>query len=390
MQFVVIGHPETSRVIEFCEAARDGGLPAPIVIPWHEVLHGRFDWIDRLPPNARIRIESPGRNWPTELKLLKLGAGEPDEEDNLGGRRSRFALDELDQLSETPGRILALRQWFLGWRRALTSLATAVADRGFQANWTSPPDDIIALFDKETCQARLTGAGCPMPPSLGVPANFEDLYEQMRAVRRSRVILKSCHSSSASCAVALEFSGNRIQAFSTVDLVDHPQGLRLYNVRPGRWYRDLANVRRLVDAVCLERVQAQVWIPKLGWGQKRVDLRVVTIGGRARHTVVRLSSTPFTNLQLHNSRGDLEAFRSAFGEATLEIAWEAAERVAQCFPRCLHLGIDVALTSRSDRAWILEANAFGDYLPNCLAEGWNTHRWQIETLRNSYVSAIGR
>lgn len=388
MQFVVIGHPETSRVASFCEAAREAGIATPIVVPWHDVLSGSLERSGRIPHGASIRIETPGRNWPSELRLLRLGASERDEEDPDGSIRSRFAATKLNELSETPGRIIALRQWFLGWRRTLRELCAAV-DRDEQC-WTSHPDDIVTLFDKETCQSRLVEGGCPMPPSLGVPADFADLYERMRAAGRARVILKSCHSSSASCAVALESSGSRIQAFSTVDVIDHPDGLRLFNIRPGRWYRDLAGVKRLVDAVCRERVQAQVWIPKLGWNQRRVDLRVVTIGGRAKHTVIRLSGTPFTNLQLRNSRGDLEAFRRDFGNETLEVVWDAAERAAQCFPRCITLGVDIALGARRDRAWVLEANAFGDQLPNSHVDGWDTYRWQIESLRDRYVSAIGR
>lgn len=388
MQFAVIGHPETTRVVGFGEAASTAGIHPPTVVPWRNVLDGRHEWVSRLPQDTWIRIESPGRNWPTELRLLTLGADECDDEDPAASKRSRFTIRELNELSETPGRVLALRQWFLGWRRALKDLNAVIDSNGLR--WTSHPADIVALFDKEACQLRLIEGGCPMPPSLGVPDDFADLYERMRTAGCSRVILKSCHSSSASCAAALEFSGSRIQAFSTVDLVDHRDGLRLFNIRPGRWYRDLAGVKRLADALCRERVQAQAWIPKRGWKQKRIDFRVVTIGGRAKHTVIRLSDTPFTNLQLRSSRGDLEAFRTDFGEEPLRAIWDAAEHAARCFPRCLMLGVDVALNTHRDRAWVLEANAFGDHLPNSQVDGWDTYRWQIEALRDRYVSAIGR
>jgi hypothetical protein len=388
VQFVVIGHPETSRVTAFLEAAREAGIALPTIIPWHNVLNGQFEWTKQIRRDAWMRIESAGRNWPAEFRLLTLGAEQLDEEDPTASIRSRFTPAQLADLSETPGRILALRQWYLGWRRTLIALNAAANDQ--DRNWTSDPKDIVTLFDKEACQLRLVDGGCPMPPSLGVPVNFADLYERMRSAGYSRAILKSCHSSSASCAVALEFSGARIQAFSTVDLIDHPDGTRLFNVRPGRWYRDLAGVKRLIDEICRQRVQAQAWIPKLGWKGKRVDFRVVTVGGRARHTVIRLSDTPFTNLQLRNTRGNLEEFRSAFGNDALQAVRDAAELAAQCFPRCVTLGVDVVLSSRRDRAWVLEANAFGDHLPNSLVDGWDTYRWQIEFLRDRYVSAIGR
>ena len=376
MEFLIVGIPESSRVAGFRDAARAAGCAEPRVVSWMEVLGENA----LLPPPAAawVRLESPGRNWNTERRLLEMGAAE--EEDDR--RFTRVSRAELAAISESAGRVIAMRQWYLGWKRALSDLSA----RWPGANFFSPPEDIAVLFDKELCQHLLETGGCPMPRSLGVPAGFEDLLDRMRTTRTPRVFLKACHGSSASGVIALETSRDRIHAFSTVALFGDGQ---IFNVRPVREYRDLREIIAVVNAVCRERAQAQAWVPKMGWRGKRTDLRIVTIAGRARHAVVRMSDTPMTNLQLRNTRGDLAAFAvERAGE--FAAAQVAAEKAAACFPRCLALGVDVAI-SPDGRAWVLVANAFGDLLPGCLVDGWDAWRWQIEALRQrGYVSATGR
>jgi len=209
----------------------------------------------------------------------------------------------------------------------------------------------------------------------------------MRHRKRARVFLKPCHGSSASGIVAIETSRGRIQAFSTVQIAERDGTAALWNSRPGRWYRELPELIRLIDEVCRHRAQAQVWLPKMGWSGRTIDFRVVTIAGEPMHAVLRMSKTPMTNLLLRNERGDIEAFERQH-DPLVQMVREQAQRAAACFPQCLALGVDVAVTPRG-RAFVLEANAFGDLLPGCLHSGWDTYRWQLEKWRQLYVSAIG-
>jgi hypothetical protein len=358
----VVGILESPRVAFFQAAMREAGLPEPEVYSWVEVMEGAT-------PSGFVRLDSPGRNWNTEQRLLVLGAGE-------GGS---FSAQEIHAMPEPAGRIVAMSQWYRGWCRALGDLRA----RSSGAVFSSDPEDVACLFDKQRCQERLESAGCRMPRSLGTPAGFDDLVERMRSARCTRVFLKACHGSSASGVVALETSRSRIQAFTTARLA----GGALWNRRPGQLLRELPAIAAVVDAVCREHAQAQAWVPKMGWRGHRVDLRIVTVAGRGRHAVVRMSRTPFTNLQLHNQRGDIAAFALEHGRA-LDAAKAAAERAAAAFPNCLALGVDVALDP-AGRAWVLEANAFGDLLPGCLVGGWDTYRWQVEAMRERYVSAVG-
>ncbi len=363
MYVSVVGIPESARVAGFCAALRESGLPPPEVLSWVDVLDGTT-------PSSIVRLESPGRSWNTERRLLLLGADEADETD-AAPHFKRLSRAEINTLSEPAGRIVAMRQWYLGWRRALRELDARTPG----SHYFSPPGDVACMFDKELCQRRVEVAGCAMPRSLGVPVGFEDLLERMRAARCPRIFLKACHGSSASGVIALETSGGRVQAFSTARLA---RGA-LWNTRPGQWVRDLPGIIALVDAVCRERAQAQAWVPKMGWRGHCVDLRIVTIAGRARHVVVRMSRTPFTNLQLRNRRGDAVEFALDHAKA-LESAKEMAGKAAAAFPKCLSLGVDVAITP-DGRPWVLEVNAFGDLLPGCLVYGWDTYRWQTEFLR---------
>lgn len=381
MNCLIIGIPESARVAGFLEAASAGGWPPCPVASWREVLEGGWE-----PPAGAprlVRLESPGRNWPTEQRLLELGAGEPDPEDPGTSKAfdtgtgaapcfDRLSLEQLAAMSEPAGRIVAMRQWYLGWRSALRRLESRLPGAVF----LNSPASIAILFDKAACQQRLEAGGCPVPPALGIPASADALMAMMRQAGRRRVFLKTCHGSSASGVVALESSpAHGIQAFSTVELHSLKGRTLIFNRRPGAWTRGWAEVRPLLDAVCRQRALAQVWVPKAGWRGKTMDLRIVTIAGRARHMVVRLSRSPLTNLQLRNVRGDTAAFESE-RPAWARAARRAAEQAADCFPDCLTLGIDIALTP-DGRPWVLEANAFGDHLPGCLYEGLNPWEWQV-------------
>jgi hypothetical protein len=68
-----------------------------------------------------------------------------------------------------------------------------------------------------------------------------------------------------------------------------------------------------------------------------------------------------TNLHLASERVGVPDLRAALG-AGFDAAIDAAERAASCFPGCLHVGVDVGVDLRG-RAWVFEANAFGDLLP---------------------------
>ena len=249
------------------------------------------------------------------------------------------------------------------------------------------------MFDKSACHRELEKAGVAVPPVLGIPSNFDELWEWMMKSGRKRIFLKPCHGSSASGIVALETNRTDIQAFSTLQLMEAVDGIRFYNQRRIQVWRGAAEVRRLVDAVCGDRCLAQVWIPKAGFSGRTFDLRVVVIGGRARHVMMRLGRGPMTNSQLLGGKGDVELLRRRMGkDAWLGMLRTCEQAMARCFPRSLYAGFDVLIEPDFRSAQILEVNAFGDLLPRILHEARNTYEWEVaESFKrdSAQVSSIG-
>jgi glutathione synthase/RimK-type ligase-like ATP-grasp enzyme len=376
-EYALFCNPESRRVEGFSIALGRVLRQRPRLIPWQWVLEGAA-WEKRLDsaPNF-LRLESPGRNWNVEQQLLLRGATIEDEEATRGWRR--MPADSISSLTNDPGRVLPMRQWFLGWRDVLQHLSTWADRQGLSSRWQCPPEDVICMFDKLACQRALETVSIAVPPALGAPRNFDELWEMMRATKRRRVFLKPCHGSSASAVVALETNGNGIQAFSTLETLEVPDGLCLYNHRRILVRRGAAEVRQLVDTVCRERCLAQVWIPKAGISGRPFDLRVVVIGGRARHVMVRLGTGPMTNSQLLGGKGDVDAVRQRMGtEAWRQMLTLCEDTMTKCFPRSLYAGLDVLIEPNFRAARILEVNAFGDLLPRILCDGCDTYTWEVE------------
>jgi hypothetical protein len=325
-------------------------------------------------PGDVLRIESPGRDFAAERALLEVGAEEPDPEDTAG--YARLSRKRVRDLEFDRGRILPLRQWYLGFRAVLRRLEVQMADLpGCPA--MSCPAEIVVMFDKPLCHARLSAAGVAVPRALGPVSSFAELLERLAQARWGRVFLKPAHASSAWGVAAYQTDAARHQAITTVELVRSGGELRLYNSRRLRTYRDSQEIAALVDELCRHRLHVEQWLPKAALAGRAFDLRVVVIGGRARHRVVRTSRTPITNLHLLNLRGDEDAARARVGDAAWSAGLAESGRAMTCFPGSLHGGVDVLITADHRRRAVLEVNAFGDLLPGLLHEGLDTYEAEL-------------
>jgi glutathione synthase/RimK-type ligase-like ATP-grasp enzyme len=374
--FALFCNPESRRVEGFSIALGRSLRQRPVLIPWRWVLQ-RNEWPKRLENSPRfLRLESSGRNWSVEKELLAQGAQVEDEEAER--QWNRLSDKAISELAHDPGRVLPTRQWYLGWRSVLNDLSRWAKRAGLASRWLCPPENVALMFDKMACQRAMEKSGLPMPPTLGIPCSFDELWEMMRRAGRRRIFLKPCHGSSASGVVALEASRTELQAFSTLELVEGAEGLRMYNHREIKTWRGAGEVRRLVDAACGERCLAQVWVPKAGLFGRPFDLRVVVIRGRARNVMMRLGRGPMTNSQLLGGKGDVEVLRRRMGEeAWARMLGQCEEAMRRCFPGSLYAGFDVLVEPNFRSTWILEVNAFGDLLPRNLHEGRGTYDWEI-------------
>jgi hypothetical protein len=199
----------------------------------------------------------------------------------------------------------------------------------------------------------------------------------MREAGLRGVFVKLAHGSSASGVVAYRTGGGTQEALTTVEMVRQGGEMRLYNSRLIRRYQRPAEVAALIDALVREGVQVEEWLPKAGLDDHVFDLRVVVIAGAARHTVVRMSRSPMTNLHLLNRRGDTSAVAARMGPEAWQAARRTCERAAAVFPDSLHLGVDLLIAPDYRRHAVLEANAFGDLLPGALSEGQDTYEAEI-------------
>ncbi len=372
MRLVCFAIPDSRRLREFAAACQEVPGLELRVVPWQDVIAGTWDR-SLLRGKVMLRLESPGKDAEVERALLMAGAEEPDDE--ADGRWWHMTRRQVAQEKWEAGRIAPMRQWQLGWQKVLRELSE---EAGPEARWFTPPDDVRCLFDKHECQQRLEAMGCPVPPSFGIPHEWFHLMEVTGRAGCQRFFLKSCHGSSASGVMAIEHGRQGMQAFTTVELVRGGPEPVMYNSRRVRCLKG-DEVMETADAICRLRAMTQVWMPKAGWRRQRMDLRVVTTGGRATHFVPRLSRAPFTTLQLGAGRGDAAALCAEMGEEPWRCLTDAAERAAAAFPCATALGVDVLMTPGWSRAAVLEVNAFGDLLPGVLADGRGTYACQLAT-----------
>ena len=197
MRFVLLANPQNRRVRLFQEAlVRRGGAPARVV-SWASALEGTEELATALQDADILRIDSPGEDSGVERALLALGHREEDAED-LG---IRLAPDTLAQLDEDRGRILAPRQWYLGFCAALDRVQRVIDDTP-SLRVTAPPAPLKVLFDKRACHRLCADRGVPVPTSLGPVSCFDELAARMEHTGMRRVFVKLAHGSSASGVVA--------------------------------------------------------------------------------------------------------------------------------------------------------------------------------------------
>ncbi|QEL17965.1 STM4014 family protein [Limnoglobus roseus] len=390
-RLTLVANPGHKRVVAFQAALARRGWPPAVVVPWLDLASGRqpsdsgpvWKRIRGLTPPARpdfLRLESPGQDFAVEQALLARGADESDDDHPQADRISATA---AGQLPFEKGRILHPRQWYRGFRAVLRELEGQLSS---QVRCLNRPADVIDLFDKRRCQSMLSAAGVPIPSPLGSPQSFEELLATMRAAGRQRVFVKLACGSSGSGVVAFALGRDRMMATTTVELVRRDGRVLMFNSRRLRRYELPADVTDLFDTLCAEGVQVEEWLPKATFRGRGCDLRVLVIAGRDRHAVVRLSDTPITNLHLLNERADAADLRKELPAEKWEVAMSDCRRAAAVFGGCHHVGIDLAFTPGFRRHAILEANAFGDFLPGLLCDGLDTHEAELVALEDEVTS----
>ncbi|MDC0709629.1 STM4014 family protein [Stigmatella sp. ncwal1] len=369
--FILIGNAENRRVTLFQEALARQGLPPAHVVPWRELL-SCWELLADLPDTeALVRIDSAGENWEVEKALLKRGY--PDA---LEQGCSLLTPEEVEKLPLDHGRILCPRQHHLGFLRVLAQLEAVFAEH---RRWhvLQPPAAIADLFDKRITSRRYAALGVPVPEPLEAITDVASLRTRMQETGCREVFVKVSCGSSASCLAIFRKGRSTESLVTTIEQAD----TGWYNSLKVRRIHEPRQVDEVLTFLLHEGSQVERSIPKARLGGDFFDCRVLMVRGEPAFTVVRQSQRPITNLHLGGWRGDLPDFHAVVPPNELADAMESCRTVARAH-ECLHVGIDLMYEEHFTGHRVLEANAFGDLLPNLWREGLSVYEWEIrEALR---------
>jgi hypothetical protein len=353
---VVIGVPGSRRVSAFLSDAHRLGVGRIDVLSY-------LDWIDGCsrppPPGALVRIESPSECSLTTRAILKAGIA-PIEA--CGG--VPISESEIDRLACDRGEMLHPRQWFFGYQEILTRMSERWSDRDIC--WLSRPSAIVTAFDKLACLELWSDAGLPVPRRFPGIVTYSQLRREISG-QHARIMVKLRFGYSAIGAVALEWRGSRVRAITTMEITSGGRP-RLFVTKRPRVLTSELEIAWLFDRLAEEDVLVEEWLPKARWYGKPYDVRAVVIKGKLQHVVGRSSGSPFTNLNLDATRIPREAVERHLG-ASWDHFESLCQQAARQVPGAGVLGLDVLVRPCRRRFAILEANAFGDYLPGLMHRG---------------------
>ena len=360
LRLSIVGNPENRRVRDFQSTAVRLGCERPECVRWRDLLDNRQAALARLQTAGFVRLESPGENDEVLHRLIRLGGGQ-----------GRLAFGEIG----------FLREQFRGFCRILEELSP------LGPVYQNPPADIEVMFDKWASHGRFVEAGLPRPLARLAPGNaarFRSFRSAFGTTDSGRVFLKPRYASSASRGgvCAYRWSHGREQLIGPIEIQDDGRSVRLYNSLRVRRYTSLPAITAILDSLLPQDMICERWVPKARLPDGQFDLRILVIAGRARHTVVRQSHFPMTNLHLGNRRGKMDEVSEAFGADAVDECFRLAEKAADCFPNSLYAGVDVILPSKG-APMICEINAFGDLLPGVTDRGDTAYEAILRAWRQS-------
>ncbi|GGO18200.1 hypothetical protein GCM10008949_01180 [Deinococcus humi] len=352
---LLIAPPQGRRARAFGATLNDLGWPPARVVSYLDLMEDRVRLADQVRPGSIVRFESPGEDIGTELALIEMGGG---------------PMVDLEA-----GELAPSRAWHAGFSQVLQALDAQLQNAPPHTRMQQTAH-ILTMFDKPATHARLGAAGVPVPEALPEVNSFDGLMVAARERGWTRLFIKLAYGSSGSGIVALQWTGQRVSAATTV----RQEAGRLLNSRRLIRSQDWAEIRALIDALAPHRLHVERWLPKASFGGGTIDLRVVVIGGEARHALVRTSRGPITNLHLGNQRGDIEALKTELGAERWTEVGRTAEAALAAFPGALYGGVDLLLTPGWKRRAVLEVNAFGDYHRGILVGGRDTYAAELFAL----------
>ncbi|AWV06621.1 hypothetical protein C9I47_0900 [Lysobacter maris] len=356
-RWLLVGPRSSRRIAGMQAALRARGLPAAVVVDYADLLTGaiRLETVLAGHPDALVKLESPGEAPALHDALVRRGW------ELAGGPGAPPAPLQHGELAHQ-------QYWSAGFTAVLAAMPA-------DARYLNSPAELSLMTDKLACQQRLADAGVEVPPLFGAIAGHDQLHSRLDTHACDSVFIKARYGSSGAGVLAYRrHRAGREVATGPIELVVDGGRTRLFNSLRQRRYEDRAQIARLVDALAHQGAYVERWIPKPavpGAEGGHFDIRAVALDGRPRQRIARCSRGPLTNLHLGNRRLPVDACLDRGGQGCLE---SAVARAAAAFPSSRMIGFDLIV--RGPRAWVLEANGFGDLLLDVRHEGRSVYEDQ--------------
>ncbi len=378
--FVLLASEHDPRVDAFQYALRQQGLRPATLISYGDFIAQPERLADQLIKRAKsqniLRIDSPGRDQQVYAAILQQGISPL-----RATKRPYQTAHAIQQKIQQKGRMIAPYQFYAGFKVVMQQVKQTVLSlpdlhNVHNVQLMNSPDDILLAFDKYRCQHYLQQHKIPVPELLGSIQSYTELRQKMRQYNMPRVFIKLKHGASAAGIIALESSANKIQIRSTVEYQSKTKAL--YNTRRLTRSRNENTIAELINALCQMDVYAERWIPKAQIEDYVVDIRIVVIGCKAQHSVLRMSKSPITNLHLLNQRADTTRLQQQMSTSAWQAMLTTCEQVAALFSQSLYIALDIAVAVNFNKHVVLEVNAFGDLLKAVLYRGLTPQEAEIQ------------
>jgi glutathione synthase/RimK-type ligase-like ATP-grasp enzyme len=350
---LVLGVPAGKRVRGLQDAARRHGGVRVRCVDYADVVRDPAAFHALAATGVPLKIDSPGDDAWVQHRLTLRGW-------QLASNQSAGAGAPPEPVSA--GDFMPTRHWYAGFADLLRALPATAAP-------LAPVADILLMTDKLACQQHLHAHGVDTPPLLGAIDGYAHLLARLDEAGIDSAFIKPRFGSSAAGVVAFRRNRRGDQLAMTTM---HSVAGRYVNTKRVQRYRHAGDIAALIDTLAADAAYAEAWIPKPRTAGGNYDFRVVVIDGEPQHRVARVNDAPMTNLHLDARRAAVDEVLDEAGQRAL---LRTARMATQAFPRSQLIGLDIVV--RRDRAWVLEANAFGDLLPRLQWNGRDTYDAQL-------------
>jgi hypothetical protein len=366
-RIVALGSSTGSRLTSFIRACTEYFGNPPAILSWRDFLSAPERLEALLGPHAYLRVDTPDRDIGSLAALYRAGAP-------VAAAAGYATLPDEEHASLADGAIGSPAQLAFGLVAGIKEAAEIAAGRSAAMSCTA--EDVALAFDKTESLRALCAGTVPTPRMLPEVVGWDALVAAMEISRMRRVFVKVRHGSAASGMVAIARNAEQWVAFTTAVLTSDGE---LRATKRVRRVVDRIELAQLIDRLASLGLHCEEWLPKIGIGDRTVDLRLVMIGN-AFVPVLRTSRHPMTNLHLDGDRGSPEPLIRRIGDAAWNSAIESASKAARCFPGLHTTGVDLAILADGRRHAVLEVNAFGDYIKDIAVGGLDSHQIQVRSI----------